>query len=329
MALTATPSILFAGHINLPPSGPVKPYKFDADIVNNSLAVSPDERLAVACYSLEAGVKVYDLKTERLLKTLSGFVTPRNILFTPDGKQVLISDSTRGVVDIIDANSLTVVTSIPVGAGAFGTAIDREGKRLYINNEAADIVTVVDLPIRQTIAVLTGFSQPRQGVKINPAGTQLLVTNFTGDKITVVDTASLKPIHEITGFKGIRAVSITADGNTLYAANSGTNSISVVDLNTYSIRASVPVGKDPYGAALSPDGRRVYSGDKLDNTLTIIDTNNNKPIGKITGFNEPRQAIVFGHQGAIAYVLNKDLSVSVVDIQSRKITHSIGSGSGK
>jgi YVTN family beta-propeller protein len=299
-------------------------YKFDADIVNNSLAVSPDERLAVASYSVEPAVHVYDLKSGSSLATLSGFITPRNILFTPDGREILISDSTRGVVAIVDASTFKEVGSIPIGAGAFGTALDHAGKRLYVNNEAANTVTVVNLPNRQPIAVVTGFSQPRQGIKLNSAGNQLFVTNFMGDKIVIVDVATLKPVGEISGIEGIRAISITADDSTLYAASSKTNSIAVVDIATRSIRTSVPVGKDPYGAALTPDGKHVYSGDKVDNTLTIIDTSTNKSIGTITGFNEPRQAIVFGQKGSIAYVLNKDLSISVVDLEARKITHTIG-----
>jgi YVTN family beta-propeller protein len=331
--LTATIALMvgqgrpFAGHINLKPTAPGALYKFDAEIINNSLAVSPDERLAVASYSLDPGVKVYDLKTKRLVTTLSGFVTPRNILFTPDGKHFLVSDSTGGTVAIIDTATLKTTASIPIGAGAFGTAIDAEGKRLYVNNQAANTVTVVDLLNCKIIAVLTGFSQPRQGLKLDRAGTRLFVTNFTGDKITIVETETLKSVQEITGFKGIRAVSITDDGTTLYAANSNANSISVVDLKTGTIRASVSVGKDPYGAALSPDGRRVYSGDKTDNTLTVIDTDTNKAIGTITGFNEPRQAIVFGQRGFIAYVLNKDLSIAVVDLNAQKITYCIGAGS--
>jgi len=323
-----TASLVYAGHINDQPAANA-PYKFDDNIENNSLAVSPDERLAVASYSPDPGVKVYDLQDGSLVTTLPGFITPRNILFTPDGKQILISDSTRGVVVIVDAKTFRDVAIIPIGAGAFGTALDAQGKRLYVNNEAADTVTVVDLANRQTIAVLTGFSQPRQGVKLNPAGNLLFITNFAGDKVVVVDTSTLIPVHEITGIKGIRAISITADGNTLYAASSVTNSVAVVDLKTYTIRMFVPVGNDPYGAALSPDGSRVYSGNKLDNTLTIIDTSDNKPIGTITGFNEPRQAIVFGQHGAVAYVLNKDLSIAVVDLKAQKIIRTIGSAPSK
>jgi hypothetical protein len=111
-------------------------------IVNNSLAVSPDERLAVASYSLKPNVHVYDLQTERLVTTLAGFITPRNILFTPDGKHILISDSTRGAVAIVAADTLKEDDTIPIGAGAFGTAIDRAGDRLYVGDRRGAVATI-------------------------------------------------------------------------------------------------------------------------------------------------------------------------------------------
>lgn len=97
------------------------PYQFDATIVNNSLAISPDRQTAVASDSRMPGVRLYDLKSGQLLKTLDGFVTPRKSLFTPDGKTLLISDSTLGVVVILDTRRWLPLARIAIGAGAFGT----------------------------------------------------------------------------------------------------------------------------------------------------------------------------------------------------------------
>ena len=43
---------------------------FDADIKNNSLAVSPDEHLAAVSYSDEKHVSAYGLQTGKPIKTL-------------------------------------------------------------------------------------------------------------------------------------------------------------------------------------------------------------------------------------------------------------------
>jgi len=267
-------------------------WTFDGTIHNNSLAISPDERTAVVSYSERPDVIVYDLESKKARGVLNGFVTPRNILFEPTGRFFYISDSSLGLVEKVDASSLKTLENIAAGAGAFGTTISKDGLTLYVNNEAASTVTVYDLPSGRPVAVIPGFAQPRQGVRLSPDGSVLYVTNFLGDKIVMVDVATRKINGEIKGFNKIRAISITRDGKTLFAGNSGTNSVAVVDIPSRAIIKQIPVGHDPYGAALSPDERFVYSGNLADNSLSAIALPSLKVVGTVTGFNEPRQAIV-------------------------------------
>jgi YVTN family beta-propeller protein len=298
-------------------------WTFDGAIHNNSLALSPDQTMAVASYSERCEVVVYDLTTGKVRATLKDFVTPRNIVFAPSGKFFYISDSSLGEIKKIDSATLQDVADLPAGAGSFGTTISQDGKTLYVNNEAANTVTSFDLEKNRPTAVITGFAQPRQGVRLNASGDTLFVTNFLGDKITLVDTKTNKIAGEITGFNKLRAISITRDGNTLYAANSGSDSIAVVDIAKRQITTTIPVGKDPYGAALTPDEHAVYSGNLADNTLSAIALPSHEVSATVSGFKEPRQAIVFTHDSKFAYVLNEDLSIAKLDLGSNKIVSSI------
>ena len=88
---------------------------FDADIKNNSLVVSPDEHLAAVFYSDEKRVVVYDLQTGQPIKTLMGCVTPRNIVFAPDGRRYYVSASSLGTVSVVDAASFETVAPLPGG----------------------------------------------------------------------------------------------------------------------------------------------------------------------------------------------------------------------
>lgn len=294
-------------------------WTFDGGIHNNSLAVSPDERTAVVSYSERSDVIVYDLTTGQVRAVLNGFVTPRNIVFAPAGDRFYVSDSSIGTVAVIDTATLKTVGSVPAGAGAFGTTLSQDGRTLYVNNQAASTVTRYDLAMQQARAVVTGFAQPRQGVRLSPDGKALYVTNFLGDKITIVDTTTNKITGEILGFNKLRAISVTADGKTIFAANSGSNTIAVVDVDQRAITATVAVGKDPYGAALSPDGQFLYAGNLGDNTVSVIAVATQKVVATIPGFKEPRQAIAFTRDGTLAYVLNEDLSVAKVDRASNRI----------
>lgn len=105
-------------------------WTFDGGIHNNSLAVSPDERTAVASHSERPDVIVYDLTTAKVRAVLNGFVTPRNIVFSPAGDRFYISDSSLGTVAVVDAATLKTLSSVPVGAGAFGTTLSKDGSTL-------------------------------------------------------------------------------------------------------------------------------------------------------------------------------------------------------
>ena len=67
------------------------------------------------------------------------------------------------------------------------------------------------------------------------------------------------------------------------------------------------------------DGQFVYAGNLGDNTLSVISVETQKVVATVTGFKEPRQAIVFTHDGTLAYVLNEDLSVAKVDRASNRV----------
>ena len=296
---------------------------FDSNITNNSLAVSPDEGTAVVSDSREQSLLVYNLKKRTLRKKIKGFVTPRNIVFVNGGSEFVVSDSTLGTLRFYSMKTLKLIDEVVIGPGAFGTAVSPDGRTMYVNNQAQSTVTIVDLVTRKPTSVITGFAQPRQGIVVSPDGAYVYVTNFLGDKVSVVDTAAKRIVREITGFSKIRAISVTPDGGTLYAANSGRNSISAVVISQGKIVDEIQVGQDPYGAALSPDGKLLFASNKLDNTINVITVPDNRVIGTINGFNEPRQAIIFSKDSRKAYVLNHDLSISLVDVDTRTITDTI------
>ncbi len=326
-ALAVLLGALFATGIEMPFAQTVatKPTRntFDGNIRNNSLALSPDESSAVVSYSERPDVIVYDLKANLVRGVISHFVTPRNIVFAPDGGSFFVSDSTQGVIEKVDTATLKTLSRLAAGPGVFGTVMSQRGDTLYANNQATSSVTVFDTSSEQARAVIGGFAQPRQGIRLSPDGKTLYVTNFLGDKVTIVDTESNRIVGEITGFNKIRAISISDDGRTMFAANSGSDTIAVVDIEKRKIITTVRVGKDPYGAALTPDGKFVYSGNLADNSVSVIDVPSLKVVATISGFNEPRQAIVFTRDGHYAYVLNADLSVSKVDLSANRIVGEI------
>lgn len=178
---------------------PVLGTGFDTHITNNSLAVSPDERIAIVSDSREQSILVYDLSKGKLRKKIDGFGSPRNIVFIDDGSEFVVSDSTLGTLRFYSIKNFTLKDEVVIGPGAFGTAVSPDGKTLYVNNQAHNSVTVVDLEKRKPIDVITGFAQPRQGIKVSSDGKYIFVTNFQGDKVSIVDATTKKSFVKFQG----------------------------------------------------------------------------------------------------------------------------------
>lgn len=287
---------------------------FDQQIKNNSLAINKSETLAIASYSDDRSVKVYDLKKKKLIATLD-YVTPRNIQFASDGKSFYISDSSLGVVQQVSAKTLEVMHEAKVGQGTFGFAVDKQ--KMFINNEAANTVTVLNLDNWQIEQVITGFANPRQGIKVGPSGRYVYVTNFAGDDVRVIDTDSWQIVKTLNGIPGVRAIAISPDETKLYGASSKTNSLRVVSIKDNQILKILPTDKDPYGASLSGDGKTLITGNKEDGTVQVFNLADNRLIKTIPGFDEPRQAIIYSKTLGNIYVLQKDLSIAIVNYKDK------------
>lgn len=297
---------------------------FDGDIKNNALAISPDEQIAIVSNSTIPSIKVYNLNNKTVIGEIDTFITPRNIAFSKDGSKFYVSDSTYGNIREFDSNTLEKLRAFDVHQGVFGFVLNNAGDKIYANNQAEDRVTVINLVSGEIEAIVEGFSGPRQGVVIDDNDNYVYVTNFKGDDVRVLNTETLTIEKTLTGIPSVRAISIDTEKGVLYGASSSDNTINVLDINTGEIIETISVGNEPYGAALSSDNKTVLSGEKASNQISVIDTETLEVQRTITGFSEPRQAIVYSKSNAEhAYVLNADLSISVIDYQEGVILETI------
>lgn len=293
----------------------------DNDIQNSSLAISPDERTAVASCSQRPEVIVYDLYARRVRRVLDDFITPRKILFEPNGRYFYVSDSGFGIVKKIDNSSLQTVSVLYAVPAAFGITMSNDGRTLFVNNEEATVVSVFDLVSQQRIAQITAYSQKPSGASAQDASF-LYLADFWGQKIRILDTTTNQITGEISGFNKIRTFSVTRDGKTLLVIDSGAQSVAVVDIPSRAIVAKIPVGSGSGDPAISLDQRFACFHDPRDNSLAVVAVLP-CPIAKNPGFLEPAQGIVFSRDGSAAYVLDRDLSISRIDLSDNRIAYTI------
>lgn len=148
------------------------------------------------------------------------------------------------VVDIKSSSFGKLVTRIKLDGNALGMALDPAGSRLFVAEDNADEVAVIDTTSNAVVATIDARAPNGMLSAGNPHGNG----NNPGSRYTGAATF---------------AVTLSRDGKTLYAVNAGANAIAVIPLgngnsNNYSVAGLIPTAYEPHDITFSADGSWMY-----------------------------------------------------------------------
>ena len=132
----------------------------------------------------------------------------------------------------------------------------RDGSELYVANDAAHSLTVLDAGSLRKLATLPLASAPN-ALAATPDGGLVLAASVDGGGLNVVD-ARTRTVRRIALDGGVSAMAVTPDGATLYVAQRY-DGLASVQLASGAIR-HVTTSACPTALAMAPDGRTLYVG---------------------------------------------------------------------
>jgi YVTN family beta-propeller protein len=212
------------------------------------LAISADGHTLVVANNYNDSISVIDTATgtvryEHDLRPWSannenraggvGGTFPYGVVMKGNGTAYVSSDRDREVV-VVDVSSLTagrLITRIKVDGNALGMTLDHSQARLYVAQDNADQVAVINT-----------------------------VTNQVIEKIDARAPEHMLKGQHYTG-AATSAVTLSPDGSTLYAVNSGSNAIAVIPLTgkkDHDVDALIPTAYEPHDITFSADGGWMY-----------------------------------------------------------------------
>ena len=212
------------------------------------LAVSADGKTLVVVNNYNDSISVIDTATStvRYEHDLRPFFAgnegvaggvggtfPFAVAIKGNGTAYVSSDRDREVVvvDISSPTSGRLVKRIKLDGNGQGMTLDASQGKLYVAQDNADQVAVIDTAINSIVARVDARA---------PAG--------------------MLPSPKYTGAATF-AVTLSRDGSTLYAVNAGSNSIAVIPLtgpNANTVTALIPTAYEPHDVTFSADGSWMY-----------------------------------------------------------------------
>jgi YVTN family beta-propeller protein len=214
----------------------------------SGLAISADGKTLVVANNYNDSISVIDTGTRTVryehdlrpyfanneaTSGVAGGTFPFAVAVKGNGTAYVSSDRDREV-DVVDISSPTagrLITRIKLDGNALGMALNRSQTRLYVAQDNADQVAVIDTANNRVI-----------------------------ERIDARAPAGILPGPHDTGAATF-AVTLSPDDSTLYAVNSGANSIAVIALTGEGggrVAGLIPTAYDPHDITFSADGTWMY-----------------------------------------------------------------------
>ena len=207
------------------------------------LAVDMAGQRLFVCAEDNGTVRVIDLKTHNVLRTLKGFDTPHSILFLPDQKELYITDGSKEV-KVLDSNTFEVKKTIPTTPGADSIGVDRENHRLYAVSGGKDV-------------------------------------KMSTSAIADIDTNSAKLIREIPiNAAHVEAMAVEKNGSRLYVNVTDKNYLAVMDRGTGKMIAQWHINEAKQNAPIALDdaNKRLFVVCRDPGMLIVLNTDGGKTI---------------------------------------------------
>src|SRR6266849_3132062 len=212
---------------------------FTPDVAGNRLFATAEEN---------SKVLVFDLKTNKVIHTISDLKAPHSMLYRGDLKKLFVVDGDLGVVKIYETDSYKPVGSVKLKEGADASAYDPSTKYLYVVNGGKD-------------------------------------AKLPNAYITVVDTSTAKTAGEIKiDSNDVEGMAIEKSGPRVFVVVRGNNSVEVFDRTKLTLSATWSIateGKKPTAIAFDEEAHRLFIGTRDPGKLMVLDSDSGKVVSSM------------------------------------------------
>jgi YVTN family beta-propeller protein len=245
--------------------------------------------VAVLCGYRDQGIQVIDPVSRRVTQTVAQPAAFVGACFSPDGSRLYVSGGNRDVVYEYTwrADSAALADSIVLapppgkeGGRVYpaGIACSPDGARLFVAENLADSLVVVDLASRRVVQRLATGRYPYD-VAVHADG-RVYVSAWGGSWIATFAPRGKGLVAGARITVGPHPTSMLVDGAhaRLYVTCATSDRIavvatdrdSVVDVLSDSAPGGPPEGSSPNALALSPDGERLYVAEADNDAVAVF-----------------------------------------------------------
>ncbi len=262
--------------------------------------------------------------------------------------RVYVTNERSGDLTEIDASTLQVIATVPLGKRPRGIHASPDGHFLYIAlsgsplagpgvdesklpppDKTADGIGVFDVQQNKLVRTIQSGSDP-ENFDITKDGRTIIVSNEDDAKASFIDIASGKVTKSVSVGEEPEGVKVSPNGKFVYVTSENTGTVSVIDIANAKLIKTFKVGHRPRSVAFMPDSSRAYIPAENDGAVTIADAVKHEAVQTISlgqpGVIKP-MSVLLSPDGATLYVsTGRGHKLFVIDTATNKVTTSFEIG---
>lgn len=193
-----------------------------------------------------------------------------------DGGKVYLANQASDDVTVIDATSLEVVATVPVGDRPHNVNHTVDGRFVPVTNKNVNIdrpasVSIIRVDGDEVVVTVQEVGERIEHV-VSPTRNRAYVTEDLGENAVLTIDLEARAVRSRVPV-GVKPHGLwpSPDGRYLFVPNQLTGTVSKVDTETMEIEAEAGVGRTPTMVAVSPDGREAYVTLYGERGLAVLD----------------------------------------------------------
>ena len=272
---------------------------------------------------------------------------PGNMVMTPDGKTLIISNNGDGADNLVVVDTATGTISQTILSKEdwlfYGLAVTPDGTKLFASGASKGVYVYligVDGKLTYDSTIGNDDKELVTSVKVSSDGQRLYVTRFTNSTVSIYNAVSGALINQGTAGAYGFDMAFSNDNSKLYVSDwaqatlGGPALVTVVDSGNLSFLSTIAVGKNPEKIIEDPARNRLYVLNSDQETVSVIDTTTDtvaSTISLLSAADSPTGVFPVGgaltQDGSTLYIAAAAKnSVEVIDTGSMTVKGSIPVG---
>lgn len=202
-------------------------------------------------------VWVIDDPTGQVVGKVSAATPPRGVALLPDESKVFVT-SEAGNVFVIDAATLAVTSTLPVGGAPFSATTNSNGSRVFAGDGGSNNVYELDAASETLVGTLGAMGPYIGGVSVDQAN-RLLAVSSAWRRLSIFDSAAGTLLGTVDVGTNPHQVAGNPRADRAYVTDLTDSIVTVVDTGARTVVArSGSGGLGPTGVALGKDATTAY-----------------------------------------------------------------------